>query len=119
MITKKYKTLKGLFNANELKELRFSDFLSKRVYSKKAKQFISFKLSDEAKDEACRLFATGISSGSRVKKYVDLIRRYNAKNYGIFDGLIIEKGKTFRGVYFAGQDYIPETNIIRRCLREN
>lgn len=119
MVTKKYKTIKGLMRGNSLKEFTLSQFLDMAVFNKSKGQTIKISLDEKAESEACALFASGFLSGKdSIKKYAELIRRYSGNNYGIFRRVSILNGKKLRGYYCAGQDYISETRYVCHLLRK-
>ena len=117
MITKKYKTLNGLIRSNGARELQLDDFLNNIVYNRKKHKWIKFKLSDEANNEACKLFASAIVSKRNVSKYSEIIKYYDGQIFGIFRRLSIVGNKSLRGNYYAGQDYDSEIRFIRSLLR--
>lgn len=117
MITKKYKTLNGLIRSNSARGLQLDDFLNHFIYNEKKRLWIKFKLSDEANDEACKLFASAIVSKRNVAKYSEIIKYYNGRIFGIYRRLAIVGNKSLRGQYWAGQDYVSEIRFIRSLLR--
>lgn len=115
-----YKTLRGLFRANDIRQFSLSDYLSRGVYCYKTNEWIHFTLSEEAAEEICGLFANGLCETKPAKeKYARLIPRI-AENCGIFGRLIIEKGRNgkFRSHYWAGQDYPSEVRYVQSLIRK-
>ena len=116
MVTRKYKTLKGLIRANKLRGLKLYDFLNREVYNNNSNKWIKFDLSDDALDEACKLFASVIVSKKNIKRYSEIIKYYNGRLYGIYNRLEILCKRELRGDYTAGQDYDSEMRLFRSSL---
>lgn len=115
-----YKTLRGLFRANDIRQFSLSDYLSRGVYCYKTNVWIHFTISEEVAEEICGLFANGFCETKAAKeKYARLIPRV-AKNCRIFRNLIIEKGSNgkFRPHYCAGQDYPAEVRYVQHLIRK-
>ena len=115
-----YKTLRGLFDANDIRQFSLSDYLSKSVYCYKRSEWIHFTPSEDAAEEICRLFAIGLcETKPSQERFARLIPRIG-KNCGIFRRLIIEKGSNgkFRSHYCAGQDYDSEIRYVQSLIRK-
>ena len=113
MRTFKYKTLRGFLRNMDSRYFTFGEFVSGR-FLHKTKGFHRFELSDEARDEAARIFASVIYSRPSAEN-VEAVRDYRGNEYGIFRRLWIRKD--LRPDYCAGQDYDGEIRCIRRLIR--
>lgn len=112
MRTFKYKTLRGLLSQSAT-DFTFSDFVSRRFVHKKH-GWVAFQLSDEAKDEAAKKWASVVYERAGEQR-VAKIRWYLGKNWGIFRRLAMTRNG--RAYYCAGQDYPSEIKTIQGLIR--
>lgn len=115
--TRKYTTLRGLFQNLGLRNLTLASFISKRAYDNVRHEWVVLQLSDDLADEIAVLLASVLVSKRYVDKYATLI--HNAyTTYGIYSRLWITRTKNgFRAEYCAGQDYPAEIRCIQSLLR--
>lgn len=112
MRTFKYKTLGGILKQSAT-DFTFDNFLSGR-FTHKTHGWVSFKLSDEARDEAARKWADVLYARAGEQRTAK-VRNYRGRNYGIFRRLAMtRKGKAY---YCAGQDYPSEIRLIQGLIR--
>lgn len=120
MITRKYKTLNGLFNGLGFRQFTYNDYKRKSKWVSSLCKEVRFELSDELDEEVRMLLASGLcSTKPAIRKYADLMRFGLERSYGILDRLWIARASDgkFYGQYCAGQDYISETRYIQSILR--
>jgi hypothetical protein len=109
MITRNYKTLKGLIAQTRDGRLTLHNFIAGAIYTKKRK-WVRFQLSDEARTQIVNLFAKTID----LRKKDDLYNLY--KSCGLCERLWIDLDG--RATYCAGQSWPDETKWLRQHIHQ-
>ena len=110
MMTKKYKTIKGL--SNQVNQLTFDMLLSGRI-PHKVHGWINFKMDETVIDDAIEQIVNNIIGGNKKTLLINKLQYRNGLRFWSFDRIVFN-GK--RWSYIAGQDMQWEMNETRKYL---